>query len=336
MPNIRSVLRLPMQFLNLLEKHGENKESLSHILFTSSPKGEAGPGLIGYLYLFLIRSKDLSLHIEPLYNVLPSNIQSRLNNNIIIYTPKLKEVFKEDISDNSISSSILGYSASDLFYEIMKVTPKSGVDIVKYKNEVNFHLSQFYEYLSSNDPNAIREIKSIIRLFSRLALINLWLSYQVLLRLGIISSILRINDEAERKIIEYYKENVWNWFFKVCRATGFKREWLLSTIHIYPETYSYGTVSTKTINSSRGIEWICMARGCWLSKLSHSISNILGVEIRDIIRLPALYHKSFWKHLYTDILGYTDEDVKVSVSIGNEYCRIRILLTNIEGPRSTS
>lgn len=330
MPNIKNILRLPMLFLNLLEGHGQDKESLSHILFTSSPKGDLGPGLIGYLYLFLIRSKDLSLQVDVLYKHLPLNMRSRLDNNVIIYMPKIKEVFRENINDNVVLSNLLGYSVSDLFYEVMKIAPKSGIDIVRYKDEINFHLSRFYKFLSLNNPVAVDEIKSLVKVFSRLAIINLWLSYQVLLRLGIATSILRLNNETEKELITHYREEVWNWIFKIYRIAGFKREWLLSTIHFYPETYSYGTVSTKTINSSRGMEWICMARGCWLSKLSNPISNILGVEFRDVIRMPALYHKNFWHHLYAGILGYSDENVKVSLSIGNEYCRIRILLTNIE------
>lgn len=325
MSNVENILRLPIKFFKLLTKY-KSREGFNHILYTSTCEGDAGPGLLGYLYLSLIRAKDLSLYYHAFYDLLPSNLRDRLDKSTVIYLSKVKDAYKDELDDGYLIKKIFRKNVNDIVYNIMRITPKIGIDIKKYKKEIDGILATYYKHLSDDDLALIRaDIKKLIVTLSNILIINTWLSYQVLLRLALLNTTAFIRDELEKSGLIEYRKNIWSDIFKICRTMGLKPEWLISSIHFYPEIYSYSDVTMKTVKTNRGIEWICIAKDCWISKLSPKISNIINVEIKDVIRLPALLSKSFWLHLYTQVLGYDEDDLFISIGISNKYCRIKII-----------
>jgi|Deesub1362B_J571_1020462.scaffolds.fasta_scaffold00005_267 hypothetical protein len=321
-----NLLRIPMTYKSLLNNTRKTKSGLTHLLFTSEINGGYGPGLIGYYYLNLIWNNDISLQLKNLWQRISNLHKERIRREFIIYLSKIRSILRDDLYSISNLESEFDLSISDLLYRVYKLDPLKNTPLKKYLDNINSTVSNYYNYINRDAKKVTNYISSLLKNYAELVILNGWyylvyLSYVSMYSINI-KDITKILEDTEKN----YEKEIWRIIFEVGNKLGYKNEWILSSIHYYPDAYSFSRVVSKRKESPRGVEWICLIHDCWLSKYSPIISSITGVEIKNIITMPALMYKKFWRYLYTTILGYEEDKVRVNIGVSNRYCRIRIIV----------
>lgn len=329
MPDTHGLLKIPLKFMEYINKVGDNKNTLTHILFTSSIDGGAGPGLLGYIFLTLVRIKDLQIQLQSLSNNISKSLQDRISKIEIVYLNKIKNLIYKELRNNISINSKFHIDINDLTYNILRLSPDKGVDVIEVKKELDEYIELYYNYISSlNKENLNKPLYKILKLEARLLFISLWFTLISLLRYGLLTSITKLSPDIERKMLNEYSEILWEMIFRIGNVMGYKSEWVLSSLHFYLDIYSDSPITTKIIKRGEHEEWICIAGDCWLSKYAPIISRVISSELKDLLRLPALFMKSFWRYLYINILGYDDNDIQVYIGYSRKYCKVRILFSH--------
>jgi len=324
------ILRIPLKFLEQVNNIGDSnrKNFYVHLLFTSSIDGKVGPGLLGYIYLTLVRIKDMQLQRTSLSGNITRLIEDRIEKMKIMYINRVKDIIDKEINDE-IFRNTLKLDPSEIKFKVYRLSPKVNIDFVKIKKEIDNHLEEYYKSLSQDHNETPKAFQSLIGLHAKLLVLTSWFSVLTLLDYGLLTSMTKLNLRIEREILEEYTDRLWEDIFRIGMALGYKSKWILSSIQFYPDVYSFGNISRKVVEKNEYTEWRCTAYDCWLSRYAPLIANIISGDIKEIVRLPALFMKTFWKTYYTRILGYNEKNVKVYVGYSNNYCRIRVLVSRV-------